>query len=171
MNEDLKWYALFVATGEEDRVKERIHFIMKAEIKALVPKRKMKERKEGIWKERIRPLFPGYVLLNGQISSRAYNLITGIPGVIRFLKDSAGPQEIYKHEIWFISKLLSEGDIVGYSNIYIKGGKIEVTDGPLYGLEGLIQSVDRRKGRVKVLVDLMGQPRTVELCVTMIQPA
>lgn len=169
--EEKKWYALFVTTGEEDKVKERIHFRMKDELKALVPKRRMRERKEGCWQERIRPLFPGYVLLNGQISNRIYNLISDIPGVIKLLKDTDGPQEIHENEIGVLLRLISDNEIIGWSKVYVQGEKVEVVDGPLFGLEGYIKAVNKRKGRVKVFFNLMGEPRTVELCITMVQPA
>ncbi len=169
--EKQKWYALFVVTGEEDKVKERIHLRIRDELKALVPKRRMRERKEGSWQERIRPLFPGYVLLNGQINNRTYNLISDMPGVIRLLKNTDGPQEIYENEIWFLKRLIADNEIIGCSNVYIQGDKVVVVDGPLFGLEGYIKAVNKRKGRVKVFFNLMGEPRTVELCITMVQPA
>ncbi len=166
-----RWYALFVVTGEEDRVKERICFIIKGELKALVPKRRMRERKAGKWQERIRLLFPGYVLLKVHMNMRIYNLISAIPGVIRFLKNSDGPQDIDEEEIFVIQKLTSYNEIIEPSRVYMRGDKIEVIDGPLLGMEGFIQSIDKRKGRVKVLLNLMGKPKTVELCVTMVQSA
>lgn len=166
-----KWYVLFVATGEEDKVKERIYFRLKDEIKALVPKRRMRERKEGKWEEKIRILFPGYVLLNGQMSNKEYNLLRDIPGVIRLLKDSNGPQVVAEQEIGLICRLTSDNEIIEHSNIYVLGKEIVVKDGPLLGLEGYIQSIDKRKGRAKVVLNLMGEPRAVELSVTMLQSA
>lgn len=167
----VKWYALFVATGEEDKVKERIYFRMKDELKALVPKRRMRERKVGKWEDKVRTLFPGYVLLKGQMNNKKYNLIREIPGVIRLLKNSDGPQEINELEIELIGRLTATNEIIGSSSIFIQGGDVVVIDGPLLGLEGYIQALDKRKGRVKVVLNLMGEPRTVELCVTMVQPA
>ncbi|QNU66630.1 antiterminator LoaP [Ruminiclostridium herbifermentans] len=169
--DERKWYAVFVTTGEEDKVKERIHFRMYDELKALVPKRRMRERKEGKWQERIRPLFPGYVLLNGQINNRTYNLISDIPGVIRLLKDTNGPQEIHENEIWVLLRLMAENEVIGSSKLYVQDEKIKVIEGPLMGLEGYIKAVNKRKGRVKVFLSLMGEPRIVELCITMVQPA
>lgn len=166
-----KWYALFVTTGEEDRVKERIHFRMKDELKALVPKRKMRERKEGKWEDRIRTLFPGYVLLKGKMSNNKYNLIRDIPGVIKLLRDNEGPQEIEQSEIGVIGRLTADNEIIGSSSVFVRGGEVVVIDGPLLGLEGYIQSLDKRKGRVKVVFNLMGEPRTVELSVSMVQSA
>ncbi len=166
-----KWYALFVTTGEEDRVKERIYFKIKDEFKALVPKRNMRERKEGKWEDKVRTLFPGYVLLKGQMNSNKYNLIKDIPGVIKLLRDSDGPQEIAEREIGLIARLTADSEIIGRSSVYVQGGDVVVIDGPLLGMEGYIQSIDRRKGRVKIVINLMGEPRTIELSVTMIQSA
>lgn len=166
-----KWYALFVATGEEDKVKERINFKMKDEIRALVPKRKMRERKEGKWEDIIRILFPGYVLLNCEMNGKNYNQIREIPGVIKLLKDNDGPQEINEYEIEIIGMLTANNEVIGSSRVFIQGGDVVVIDGPLLGLEGYIQAIDKRKGRVKVVLNLMGEPRTVELSVAMVQSA
>jgi len=166
-----KWYVLFVATGNEDKVKERIHFRLEDEIKALVPKRRMRERKDGKWEDKIRTLFPGYVLLKGEMSNKKYNLIKDIPGVFRLLMDGGGPQEISEHEIEIISRLTANNEIIERSSVYIQGGEVMVIDGPLLGLEGYIQSIDKRKGRVKVIFNLMGEPRAVELSVEMVQSA
>ncbi len=166
-----KWYALFVATGDEDKVKERINFRMQYQVRAIVPKRGMKERKDGKWEYKIRILFPGYVLLNGVITSETYETLRDIPGVIRLLRDNDGLQQINEKEIEIISRLTTDSEIIGSSTIYESGGRIIVIDGPLYGLEGSIQSFDKRKGRVKVTLNLMNEQRIVELSVALVQPA
>ncbi len=166
-----KWYALFVTTGEEDNVRARINFKLKGEFRAVVPKRRMRERKEGKWEEKVRTLFPGYILLNGQIGSRRYEMIKDIPGVIRILRDSDGPQEISENEIGVISRLTADNEIIDLSRVYVEGEKVVVVEGPLLGLDGSIRSIDKRKGRVKVIFNLMGEPREVELSVTLVQPA
>lgn len=167
---DNRWYALFVNTGHEDRVKEKICFKLKDDIRVIVPKRKMKERKKGKWEEKIRVLFPGYILLNGNISIARYNLIRQIPGVIRLLGDSDGPQEIDEQEIKVIKDLISQNELIGFSSIYVNDGRIIVSEGPLLGLEGYIKALDKRKGRVKVMLNLLGETRVVELSVSMVQP-
>ncbi len=165
------WYAVFVATGDEDNVKERINYKLKDHLRAVVPKRKMRERKKGIWEDKIRTLFPGYVLLKGDISSNTYYCLRSIPGVIRILTDINGPQQIHKQEIEIICRLTTYGETIGSSRVYTEGGKIIVMDGPLYGMEGYIQSIDKRKGRVKVSLNLMNEFRIVELCVSLVQLA
>lgn len=167
-----KWYALFVATGQEDDVKERLKFRFdENELKVLVPKRKMRERKNGKWDYKLRILFPGYVLLNGRIQTDEYYRLKDIPGVIKLLKDKYDPLEIDESEIEIIGKLICNNEVIGISDVYVEGGRISVIDGPLVGMEGLIKAFDRRKGRVKLLLNLLGEPRVVELSVSMVQPA
>jgi transcriptional antiterminator NusG len=168
MNDDCnRWYALFVKTGEEDQVKE--HLLCKFDdgsLRIVVPKRKLLERKNGLWGHRIRTLFPGYILLNGRLGTKEYYLIKGTPGLIRALKDDEGPIDINQSEISIINRLTSSDEVIGSSELSIKDGKISVLSGPLLGLEELIESYNKRKGRVKVRLNFNGEPKVVELSVT-----
>lgn len=166
-----KWYALFVATGEEDKIKARINYKLEGEMRAIVPKRRMRERRNGKWEEKLRTLFPGYILLNGRMNCEVCNLMREVPGVFRLLSNGDGPQEIYESEIDIIGRLTADGEIIGSSRVCVEGGNVVVMDGPLFGLGGYIKAIDKRKGRVKVILNLMGEPRTVELSVALVQPA
>lgn len=168
----MKWHAIFVETGKEDRVKEWLQIELKeSNIRILVPKRKLRERKEGIWNEKVRILFPGYVLLNGDVSTSEYYKIRSTPGLIRVLQDGSGLLEIHESEIQIINKLVQDGDVIGTSGILLEGEKIIVMDGPLKGLDGLIEHLDRRKGRAKVRFNFIGEPRLVDLSIYTVQPA
>lgn len=171
-NDIKKWYALFVCTGEEDHVKERLQYKLKDRgLKIVVPKRKLRERKNGVWENKIRTLFPGYVLVNGCMDTEEYYSIKGTPGLISVLKDRSGILEIRDPEINVISRLICDNEIIGLSKVHIDNGRVIVVDGPLLGMDGLIESIDKRKGRVKVRLNFIGESRVVELSVSMIQPA
>lgn len=170
LQDQRKWYALFVVTGDEDNVKERLEYKLKqSELKVVVPKRRLRERKDGIWHTRIRTLFPGYILLNGEIGCKEYELLRNVPGVIRLLGDKGKPVEISWYEIDIIKRLICNNEIIGCSSIQFEDRKIVVIDGPLLGLDGYIESVDKRKGRAKVRLNLMGEPRVVELGIAMVE--
>ncbi len=167
-----KWYALFVLTGEEDKVKERLAYRCRnTKLKFIVPKRKLMERKEGKRNERVRTLFPGYVLVNGHMGVEEYYLLVGVPGLLRVLKDNYDPLEIPEQDIRVIKKLMGDGEIIEHSRVLLESGKVTVVDGPLLGLEGLIHSIDKRKGRAKVELTFAGEPRLVDLSIFIIQPA
>ena len=165
------WYALFVATGQEDKVKERLVYRFGDKIKILVPKRKLRERRGGTWVHIVRVLFPGYVLINGNIGVEEYYRLKGVPGLFRLLKAGQMPTRIEPYEMEVINKLICNDETIGFSSVLVENGRVVVVDGPLVSLEGQIQSIDRRKGRAKVILNFMGEPRTVELGVSVLQPA
>ena len=164
------WYALFVRTGKEDQVKDYILKNSDGKLRAVVPKRKLKERKGGSWSYVIRTLFPGYVLLNGDIEDEKHNYYKDIPGAIKLLRGGYEPLKIEKHEIWTISSLICDDETIGFSSVMIKGGRVVVVDGPLVSMEGLIVDINRRKERAKVRLNFMGEPRIVELGISVLQP-
>ena len=164
------WYALFVATGEEDNVKERLEYRFGDELRILVPKRKLRERKNGKWEHKIRTLFPGYVLVNGEIGVEEYYRMKNIPGLLKLLRSEHDPLKIHEGEMEVLNKLICNSDTIGFSNVLIENGKVVVTDGPLVSMEGQIVSINKRKGRAKVLLNFMGEERTVELGISVLQP-
>lgn len=171
MDSASNWYALFVVTGEEDKVKERLSYRFRDKLRILVPKRKLRERKGGVWTNNVKNLFPGYVLLYGKISADEYYELKGIPGLLRLLRAGYEPLRIDHHEMEIICRLICNNETIGFSDVLIENGKVVVVDGPLVSMEGLIANIDRRKGRAKVILNFMGEPRTVELGITVLQPA
>lgn len=170
MNNGSRWYALFVKTGKEECVKERINykFSDKDNYKSFIPKRLIKERKAGVWRYVSRNLFPGYVFFGGMIGSTEYNTLKEIPDLYMVLKDKSTLYEIKEHEIERLLKFTNGGDTIGLSTGYVQGEKIIITDGPLVGFEALIESVDKRKSRARVRMDFMGHPRIVDLDLSLV---
>jgi len=157
------WYAIFVITGQERRVKERLENIFADQIEFLVPKRKLKERRNGVWRETLKTVYPGYVLALGEIGIQDVAKINRTTGVIRLLTDEHGPQKITEKDSQILEKMLDAQGVIDYSTILVKDSKITVTEGPLVSMEGLVQSVDVRKGRVKVKLKFFGEARIVDL--------
>lgn len=164
------WYVLFVKTGQEDKVKERLEYKFKEEFKVLVPKRKLKERRAGKWYFVTRTLFPGYVLLHGNIDSSVVQRLVGVPGMFMLLKSETVPLKIEWYEMEILSRLICNGEIIGFSEVLVENKKVIVVDGPLVGLEGCILEIDKRKGRARIQLTFLGEPRTVEVGVSIIKP-
>ncbi|MCX7747202.1 MAG: antiterminator LoaP [Clostridia bacterium] len=170
-NAENNWYAVFVVTGEEDNVKERLQYRLQDNYRILVPKRKIKERRSGKWTYIIKPLFPGYVLVNGNIDAEEFYKFKDVPGIIKLLRSGYEPLKIDEYELEFINKLICNDETIGYSNILIENGKAVVIDGPLTSMEGYILGIDKRKGRAKIRVSFLGEERVVELGINVLQPA
>lgn len=168
-DESKVWHAVFVKTGDEDTVKHKIAYTFKdSDIYPVVPKRKINERKNGVWHDKEKPLFPGYVLIGGKITIEDYYTLKKVPGILKILRDNKELYRIHPEEIKVISRLMNNGELIGTSTAFQRGDSIEITDGPLLGMEGLIQSIDRRKGRVRVNISFLGDKRTVDLSIKLI---
>lgn len=165
------WYAVFVLTGEEDRVKERLEYRFREKFDFLVPKRELRERKNGIWFHKVRTLFPGYVLLRGNITIQDYKNFKNVPGLLRLLRVGYEPAKLESYEAEVLDRLIYEDEMIGLSDVLIENGRVVVVDGPLTSLEGSIISIDRRKGRARVSLHFLGEERTVDLGVNILQPA
>jgi transcriptional antiterminator NusG len=165
------WYALFAITGEEDKVKERLEYRLRdRNLRVIVPKRKIKERSQGKWTYKIRTLFPGYILLNGFLGIEEYYMLNNVPGLLRILKNESKPYIIDKNEIEVINTLIKDNEIIEPSYAMFTSGKIIVINGPLSGLEGLIESINKRKGRVKVRLGLNGNKKLIDLSIELVEP-
>jgi transcriptional antiterminator NusG len=167
---DDSWHALFVVTGEEDNVKERIKYTFGEAFNVFVPKRKLRERKAGTWIYNTRVLFPGYVLLNGDIDVNSYYGLKGVPGLIRLLRSEHDILKIDYSEIKVLSRLIFNNEVIGLSDVLLESGTVKVMDGPLVSMEGIIASIDHRKGRAKVRLSFLGEERLVELGISVLRP-
>ena len=160
----MQWYALFVKTGEEEVMRKYLDKLLPdADMKVLIPKRKLQERCRGKVVEIIRTLLPGYVLVKTNMDVSFYYQLKMMPGLLSILKDDSMPLYIPEHEIAIILALTNESDVIELSEIYREGERIKVWRGPMVGLEGIIESYDHRKKRLKVRLEILGQVKRVDL--------
>ena len=164
------WFVLFVRAQQEDRIKRLLEIQVGDQFQYVVPKRTLRERKDGQWRQVERKLFPGYILINGILTAAAYHQMKKVPDILRFLKDESTVLTLRENELKVLKSLLNpKDDTVGISTLFKERDKIQVVSGPLLGLEGLIVSVNPRKGRAKVRLSLASQDKVVELGVEMVQ--
>jgi len=161
----MNWYVINCLTGREQEVKNHIQ---DAGIKAIVPRRVMTEQRCGAWRNVERVVFPSYVFVRAEMTPTDYYTIRYVPGVIRIL-DNNRPKPLQEEEVTLILKLTMDGDPLGISEVFVEGGRVTVSDGPLKGLEGNIIKLDARRFRAKVNITILGEPRIVDLAVKFIQ--
>jgi transcriptional antiterminator NusG len=164
------WHALFCKTGQEDKVKKRLEYRLKDKFDIIVPKRRLRERRGGEWRFVTKVLFPGYVLVHGNIDDWEYYSFKGVPGLLRMLRTGMDIASIEPYEMQVLGNLICNNEIIGFSRVMVEGKKVSVIDGPLLSMEGYIESINHRKGRAKVRLNFLGEPRTVELGVEVLRP-
>ena len=176
---DKQWYVVNTYSGHENKVKEKLE--MRAEsmdmqdyiYRVVIPEEKVTEVKNGVTKERVKKMFPGYILVEMVMSDEAWYVVRNTPGVTGFIGSSgkgAKPTPLQPYEV---DNILGN---MGISRMNVEtelkeGSKVKIVDGPFNGLYGKIDSVDLPNQKVMLLVDLFGQETSVEVELKQIENA
>ncbi len=177
MEEAKQWYVVNTYSGHEDNVKEKLEMRIQSMnmqdyiFNVIVPETKEVEIKDGKKKEKIKKMFPGYVLVEMIMTDEAWYVVRNTPGVTGFLGSSgkgAKPFPLFKHEIDNI--LDKMGMPKGEVNVDINvGDKVKITDGPFKLMAGVVDVIDTENNKATVSIDLFGQETTVEVELTQIE--
>lgn len=164
----MSWYVLHVLTGTELNVKKQLAR-RTPHIHTLVPRRKLKERHQGVMKEVTHFLFPGYVFVQTDLDHESYYKIIAPDGVIEIL-GRPKPVPVPHEEMAHVLRWCEESELIGLSRVQ-PGKKAIVIDGPLKSMEGYIVRLDRRKGRARVRMTLFGEPKEIDFGIEMLDQA
>jgi len=165
-----KWYVLHVYSGFEKKVKQSIEEQAKQAgmddriIQVLVPSEEVVEVRRGSKVSSERKFFPGYVLIEMDLTDEAWHLVQNTPKVSGFLGSKDRPTPISEAEAQRIMSQVQEGvDRPKPSVVYEIGDSVRVVDGPFTSFNGLVEDVDEERARVKVAVSIFGRSTPVEL--------
>ena len=171
MDSEKLWYVVNTYSGHETKVKENLEMRtasmgMENNIfRVIIPETTEVTVKDGVKKEKVKKMFPGYVLVEMIMSDEAWYVVRNTPGVTGFIGSSgkgAKPTPLLKEEI---DKILAN-QLSGKENVNTDvavGDSVTIIDGPFKGMFGKIESVDLDNQRLNVLIDLFGQETPVEV--------
>lgn len=163
-----KWYIVHTYSGHENKVAKTLMQRVQAMgfeeriFDALVPTRdtiRVRGGKKETIKEKI---FPGYILVNMDLSDEAWVLVRTTPGVTSFVGAQNKPTAIRDDEVQAIVAFVEQKDPI-YRAQFSVGEAVKITDGPFSDFLGTVESIDDAKGKVKVLVSIFGRETPVEL--------
>jgi len=176
---DKQWYVVNTYSGHENKVKEKLE--MRAEsmdmkdyiFRVIVPEQKEVEVKDGVEKEKVRKMFPGYILVEMVMSDEAWYVVRNTPGVTGFIGSSGKGAKPTPLQPFEVDKILNN---MGMSRIDInkeleKGTRVRIISGPFAGMFGVIDEIDPATQKVNLMVDLFGQETSVEVEITEIEVA
>jgi transcriptional antiterminator NusG len=118
--------------------------------------------------EEVRAIFPGYVFLEleeGENIVEYYWDFKHTTGFHRFLKSNTQIEALTGRNLETVLHfVLQKDELAGISKVtFDENQRIEVSDGPLKGLEGKIIRVDKRKKRARIRLDLYDDSFTIDL--------
>ena len=165
-----RWYVLHVYSGFEKKVSSSIIEQAKQAgmddkiLQVLVPSEEVIEVRRGTKVSSERKFFPGYVLIEMELTDEAWHLVQNTPKVSGFLGSKERPTPISEAEALRIMNQVQEGvDRPKPSVVYEIGDSVRVVDGPFTSFNGQVEDVDEERARVKVAVSIFGRSTPVEL--------
>lgn len=172
-----QWYVVNTYSGHENKVKEKLE--MRAQsmdmkdyiFRVVVPTETVIENKDGIQKEKVKKMFPGYILVEMVMSDEAWYVVRNTPGVTGFIGSSgkgAKPTPLQPYEV---DKILNS---MGMSRLDVNkelevGTKVKIIAGPFNGMFGTVDSIDLPNQKINLIVDLFGQETSVEVEMSQIE--
>ena len=176
---DKQWYVVNTYSGHENKVKEKLEMRansmdMKDYIfRVIIPEQKEIETKDGVSKEKVKKMFPGYILVEMIMSDEAWYVVRNTPGVTGFIGSSgkgAKPTPLQPYEVDNILRNMGISRLDVDKELEI-GAKVKIIAGAFTGMYGTIESLDLPNQKLVLNVDLFGQETSVEVELSQIELA
>ncbi len=166
-----RWYVVHVYSGMEKSVhKAMVERIERAGLQnyfgqILVPSEEVIESKGGQKTISERRIFPGYVLVEMDLTDETWHVIKSTPRVTGFLGGSGNrPSPISEKEVSKILSQMEEGVERPRPKVLFEVGElVRVKEGPFADFNGNVEEVNYEKNKVRVSVAIFGRSTPVEL--------
>ena len=174
-----QWYVVNTYSGHENKVKEKLE--MRAQsmdmkdyiFRVIVPEQKEVEVKDGVTKEKVKKMFPGYILVEMVMSDEAWYVVRNTPGVTGFIGSSgkgAKPTALQPYEVDTILHNMGISRLDVDKELEV-GAKVKIIAGAFTGMFGTIENIDLDNQKIELNVDLFGQETSVEVELSQIEEA
>lgn len=164
-----RWYVVHTYSGHENRVAETLKKKVESEglqneiYEVLVPTQDKIEIKSGKKETVKEKIFPGYILVKMILTDASWLAIRTTQGVTSFVGMGNKPTPISEKEVRSIVQFMSQGAAPTYKTVFTDGDTVKIVDGPFSEFIGKVESVDKDRGKIKVLVSIFGRETPVEL--------
>ncbi|MCB9800165.1 MAG: transcription termination/antitermination factor NusG [Candidatus Omnitrophica bacterium] len=167
---EAKWYVVHTQTSVEQRAKMNLesraenaglkHLIKQV----LVPTEKVSEVRSG--KKRIseRKFYPGYILVQMELTDESWYLVKNTPGISGFVGSGKTPIPLSDDDISQIMNQQQEKTTKPKPKVeFTQGESIRVKEGSFANFNGTIEEINPDRGKLKVMVTIFGRSTPVEL--------
>ena len=167
-NKKARWYVVHTYSGHENKVAEALK--QRAEtldltdkiIAVLIPTQEKIQIKRGQRKTVTEKIFPGYMLVQIELTDNAWLAVRTTQGVTGFVGIGNKPTPLPRHEVEAIKKYMTQA-APQYKADYVEGEAVRIVEGPFNDFLGTVNSINEEKGQVEVLVNIFGRETPVTL--------
>jgi transcriptional antiterminator NusG len=167
----MRWYAVQAFSGYEKSVlrslEERVARAGMQEKfgQILVPVEEVIEMKGGQKAISERKLYPGYVMVQMEMTDDTWHLVKSTPRVTGFIGGTAQkPTPIKDKEVEIILQRMDDSKNNPTQKLtFEKGESVRVVDGPFKDFSGMVEDINYEKSKLRVNVTIFGRATPVEL--------
>jgi len=167
----LRWYVVHAYSNFEGKVKLALEERIQREGleqffgKILIPTEEVVEMRMGQQRKSERKFFPGYVLVQMELTDETWHLVKDIPKVLGFIGGTSDrPAPISEKEAMSILNRVEEGVNKPKPKVLFEAGEVvRVVDGPFKDFNGVVEEVNYEKNKLKISVLIFGRSTSVEL--------
>ena len=167
----MRWYVVHAYSGQEKSIQAAlVERIRRSGMQdkfgqVLVPVEEVVEMKGGQKALSERRFFPGYILVQMEMTDETWHLVKSTPKVTGFIGGTANkPTPISEKEVENILHQVQEGVEKPKPKVLFEPGEnVRVTEGPFTDFNGNVEEVNYEKSKIRVSVLIFGRATPVEL--------
>ncbi len=165
-----QWYIIHTYSGYENKVrdnlKQRVEVLGMTESigEILIPTEDVVEMRDGARIISKKKFFPGYVLINMEMSDTTWHVVKNTPKVTGFVGASTKPTPLTQEEVDRIINQVSVAAEKPKPKFQVnRGDAVRIIDGPFSSFQGMVDEVNNDRATMKVMVTIFGRSTPVEL--------
>jgi transcription termination/antitermination protein NusG len=174
-----KWYVVRAVSGQENKVKAYIeNEVQRLNIadyiaQVLVPTEKVVQVRDGKKISKDKVYFPGYIMIEANLSGEIPHIIKSVPSVIGFLGEMKGGEPV-PLRMSEVNRMLGKVDELSVNADthhipFTFGETVKVIDGPFNGFNGTVEKINEEKRKLEVMVKIFGRKTPLELSFTQVE--
>jgi transcriptional antiterminator NusG len=165
-----KWYIIHTYSGQEEKVKNNLtrRFetlgLREKIFRVLIPKQEVVEIKDGKKRQVSKVFYPGYLFVEIDMDNKSWYAVRSTPGVTGFVGTSSTPTALAEEEVKKIFDQIGErrGEIETVIHVE-KGENVRIASGPFAGCSGVVEEINKEKGKLTIMIMIFGRPTPVEI--------
>lgn len=165
-----KWYVIHTYSGYENKVVDALQKRVKVfglddfVGQVLVPTQKVLEVRGGKKVETEKKFYPGYILVEMEMSDDVWHVVVNTPKVSGFVGSGRTPTPLSEGEVdQIVHQITAAAEKPTPKFLFDRGETIKIIDGPFSNFTGQVEEVNPVRSTLKVMVTIFGRATPVEL--------
>jgi transcriptional antiterminator NusG len=130
----------------------------------LIPTEDVVEMRAGKKVVTSKRFFPGYILVEMNMSDHAWHVVKNTPKVTGFVGAGAKPTPLTREEVdQILNQVTEAAEKPKPKYSFDKGDQVRINEGPFTSFNGVVDEVNNERNTLKVMVTIFGRSTPVEL--------